>query len=275
MTEEFSLIVGNITSNFFVYQSAALLIPVVLCDTCAFSLSHLSPSAKHRGTFFASAGILTSMPLPQTIAVRPEWVAAQNPAQWLMAPEAIVFASWRSPKRRTEWLAGRLAAKKLVQDIFRLEPLDFAIGREGDAPCLIGQSIPKISLSLSHSDGYGAATISDIQQEGIAGIDVQRVRPVHPGLSARAFTLAEQKQIANKFGPQKKLEGILLFWSLKEAAIKTRRIAWGRSLHEIEVRLTEPNRANIKLVGEAPMAAAYEWLDGWWLTRAVRPVLPP
>lgn len=211
------------------------------------------------------------MPLPQTIIVRPDWIASQDPAHWLTEPEQAVYSAWRSSKRRAEWLAGRLAAKRLVRDMFGLPPRDFAIGREGDAPCIQSTEIPSQTLSLSHSHGLGAATISDSRREGSAGIDVQRIRPTHHGLGARVFTVGERGQIAERFGAEDDPTGMLVFWALKEAAIKARRVAWGRPLREIEARLMDAGRAVIFIANEVPMTAAYERVDGWWLARVVRP----
>lgn len=210
------------------------------------------------------------MPLPHTCLARPDWAASQDPAHWLTTSELAVFAAWPSETRRREWLAGRLAAKRLIRDAFALSPLAFTIGRDGDAPCLLGADTLPLSLSLSHSHDLGAATFSDPQTEGTAGIDVQWVRPVHPGLCRRVFTPEERAQVAGIFGREDDLEGMLLLWALKEAAIKARRTAWGHSLRDIEVRLLDDNRAVIQMPGERPLTAAYEWLDGWWLARAVR-----
>ena len=211
------------------------------------------------------------MLLPRTTIVRPEWVTSQNSAHWLTEPETTVYNTWRSSKRRVEWLAGRLAAKSLIQDTFGAAPLTFAIGREGDAPCILGDKVPPVTLSLSHSHGLGAATLSDSRQEGSAGIDAQRIRPVHPGLCARVFTPGERRQVADRFGVEDDPAGMLLFWALKEAAIKARRIAWGRSLREIAVRLTDEGQAAIQMTGEPPLTAAYERIDEWWLARVVLP----
>lgn len=183
-----------------------------------------------------------------------------------------VCNAWQSSKRRAEWLAGRLAAKSLIRDTFGPAPLTFAIGREGNAPCVLGIAVPSLTLSLSHSHGLGAATLSDNRQEGSAGIDVQHIRPVHPGLCARVFTLGERKQIASRFGAEDDPAGMLLFWTLKEAAIKVRRIAWGRPLREIEAQLTGEGRAAVQMTGENPMTAAFEKVDGWWLARVARPL---
>ena len=210
--------------------------------------------------------------LPQTTLALPEWAAAQDPAHWLAPPELAQDAAWTSVKRRAEWRAGRFAAKRLVRDIFGLSPLAFAIGRDGDAPCLVGPDLPPVILSLSHSAGLGAATFSDPAGEGVVGLDVQQVRPVHPGLAARVFTTAERAQIAAQFGEGSHAAGMLLLWALKEAAIKTRRRAWGRSLREIEVELTADGKAVVRMPGEPPLSAAYVMLEGgWWLARAVRP----
>ena len=66
---------------------------------------------------------------------------------------------------------------------------------------------------------------------------------------------------------------MLLLWALKEAAIKARRLAWGRSLQDIQVRLGAAGCAEIDLAGEPMFTAQHERLGGWWLARAVRPVI--
>lgn len=211
------------------------------------------------------------MPLPQTTIARPEWAAAQDPAHWLTAPELALYHALKSPKRRAEWLAGRLAAKRLVGEMFGLGPLAFAVGREGVAPCLLGPALPPLTLSLSHSHGLGAATLSDVGREGSAGIDAQHIRPVRDGLGGRVLTAGERGQIAARFGAEDDPAGMLLFWALKEAAIKARRAPWGLPLREIEARLAGDGHAVIQMTGEPPLSAAFERADGWWLARAVRP----
>lgn len=217
--------------------------------------------------------------LPQTTIARPAWVRAQDPAHWLTGDELAVLASWRSETRRAEWLAGRLAVKRLLRDSFGLPPHLCAVGRDGAAPCILprgptGVPLARLCLSLSHSAGLGAATVSDLGWEGAAGIDVQIVRPVRPGLGARVLTLGESAQVKARFGDGGDPNGLLLLWALKEAAIKARRAAWGRALREIAVEMAGPGAATIFIHGEPPMAASYARLedagDAWWLARAVR-----
>ncbi len=210
------------------------------------------------------------MPLRRTTIASSDWIAGQNPHDWLSEAEQAVYGGWRSETRRTEWLAGRLAAKRLLRDELGTLPLSWAVERDGVAPALGGLHLPDTRLSLSHSGGWGAATLSDLRAEGSAGIDIQRIRPVHPGLCARVFSPDEREQIAAHFGAENSADGMLLLWALKEAAIKARRLPWVQSLQSIEVRLTGAGEGEIRLPHEPLMPARYERLGDWWLARAVR-----
>ena len=213
---------------------------------------------------------LTQTYLTQTYLARPDWVAAQEPADWLTPAELRVWASWPSEKRRREWLAGRLAAKRLLWEAFGREPLACEIGKDGVAPVVHGLGRPGVSLSLSHCAGLGAASWSDVGTEGTVGVDAQWIRPVHPGLRDRVFRPEEQAQVAARFESPSDPSGLLLLWAIKEAAIKARRVPWGRALRDINVRLGSEKAAVVEITGEAPMSAAYVFEDGWWVARAVR-----
>ncbi len=208
--------------------------------------------------------MLLQMLLPNTIIAAPEWVAAQDPADWLTLSEQKVWGGFVSPKRRAEWLAGRLAVKRLLMEIYGTDPLACEVAREGVAPVVRGKCPAGLSVSLSHSGGFGAASLC-AAAKGTVGVDVQRIRPAHRGLAARVFSAEEQAQT-------EPLEnGLLLLWALKEAAIKARRLPWGRALRELEVRLTGPGRAEIAVPGEAAQTATYASLEGgWWLARSRR-----
>ncbi len=245
---------------------------ILLCSSCVL----FSPAFTSRGffcrVFLCAAWYTEAMKLRQTQVATPQWVAAQEPAQWLTAGDLATLAAWPSALRRREWLAGRLAAKRLLAEAFGVPPLTYEIGREGVAPCVIGWHGPPLILSLSHCQGLGAASWSDAETEGTVGIDAQRIRPVHPGLCRRVFTPAEQAQIAARFGQADDPAGMLLFWAAKEAAIKARRVPWGRALREIEVALTGETTAVIEIAGEPGMTAEWVSWEDWWLVRAMRPV---
>ncbi len=213
------------------------------------------------------------MLLPRTVVTDSRWIDAQDKAVWLTTGERAVSDGWRSETRRTEWLAGRLAAKRLLWEELGIAPLSWSVGRDGPAPSLGGLALPYTRLSLSHSGGIGAATLTDTRTEGSAGIDLQRIRPVHPGLCARVFTPDERRQIAAWFGSEDSADGALLLWALKEAAIKARRQAWSRPLRSIAVHLEGTGSATITLESAHSLTADYTRLaeerGHWWLARAV------
>ena len=200
-------------------------------------------------------------PLPQTLLVSPEWIAEQRREDWLTPSELTLWQSFPSQRRQADWLAGRLALKQLIQEQFGLAPLACTVGRDGPAPRLDG-TISDLTISLSHSNGWGAASW-EWASRGAVGVDFQYHRAEHPRLAARVLTAAEQAQISPE-------TDALLFWSLKEAAIKARRQRWGRALRELEVTLTGPGTASIALAGEPPLTATYVRLPEGWLARAVR-----
>ena len=74
------------------------------------------------------------MLLPNTALATPDWVAAQNPADWLMPSEQEMWSGFVSAKRRAEWLAGRLAVKRLLMETYGTAPLACRVAREGAAP---------------------------------------------------------------------------------------------------------------------------------------------
>jgi phosphopantetheinyl transferase len=202
------------------------------------------------------------MDIPRTLVAAPEWIAAQDPSHWLTSEELAGCLAPASSRRRVDRLAGRLALKRLLRQTFGVAPLSYVIGSDGPAPVLCRWPGPAgLTVSLSHSAGRGAASWAWEDGEGAVGVDVQHIRPAHPGLAARVLTEGERTQAAD----------VLLFWALKEAAIKARRQPWGRALNEIVVTLgAERGAAGIVIPGEPPLAARYARRGDWWLARAVR-----
>ncbi len=211
--------------------------------------------------------------LTQTQIVTAEWVARQNPQEWLAPPEWEIWRALPSPRRRADWLAGRLAAKCLLRAARGLSPRACVIGSDGVAPLVREAGTQGLNLSLSHSHGLGAASWADTEREGWVGLDAQRIRPVHGKLAARALSETEQAQLAAWEQSEDDLAGVLLFWTLKEAAIKARRQRWTRALRELEVTLdaAQAGTATVTVMGETTIAATYERFGNWWLARAVRP----
>ena len=132
--------------------------------------------------------------------------------EWFTAEELAIANGFRLPKRREEWLRARTAAKELaLQRGLVANPRSCVIAR----PRLIldGADSPWF-VSISHSRGWAAATISD----NPVGIDIELVRE----LDERAVHLYLTDDEAEMMRRCTIDHRALHFWSAKEAAWKQR-----------------------------------------------------
>ncbi len=146
--------------------------------------------------------------------------------------ERAQYERLRSERRQRDWLIGRLAAKALLlehlretgalaSDTLELKDIVIVSDPQGAPKALVqGQELKKISLSLAHSGGQGFAGLAELEREGHIGVDLERVRPVHPKLKERILSAEERGMLAEKFLPKRESEGLVLLWTLKEAAYK-------------------------------------------------------
>lgn len=143
----------------------------------------------------------------------------------LLSPaEATVLAAFRFPKRRLEWLGGRLAGKYCLALLMNAEnepdlslfrdssilpddhgrPRVHASGEHGSAP----------DLSISHSQGVAAALAVG---GGPCGLDIQQT-------SAKLFSVqdrfATDKEIASMGVIADPLTRLTALWAIKEAVKK-------------------------------------------------------
>jgi 4'-phosphopantetheinyl transferase EntD len=186
---------------------------------------------------------------------------------WLTPREASLLAEIKSPRRRRDWLAGRCAAKELIRS-YLLEREGLALARshieilndENGAPKVL---LPlNLEISIAHSGGHGLAGLC---AHSPLGVDLQQIRPVRPDLIERVLTERERAQLAQHFaGDSDSLEGTLVFWALKEAAIKVHRARPAPAWCEIAVRLTGPGRAEILLCSQRLQAQWGRWKEFIW-----------
>lgn len=212
--------------------------------------------------------------LPQTRCAAPDWIAGQALGDWLSEEEQQRLTEFAAPARRRDWLAGRLAAKRLLREQWHGAPAGCTVGTDGVAPCLDVPGLEGINWSLSHSGGWGAASWADTRVEGTVGVDIQQIRAVHGGLAARILGEEEQVQqeaLRKQWGHD---GAVLLVWTLKEAAIKARRLLWGRALSSIAVHVAAGQTASVTLPDEPEaFAGRYVRQGEFWVARVVRPPL--
>ncbi len=214
-------------------------------------------------------------------------------SRWLTPRELRAFERIKRLKHRRDWLAGRRAAKELLQQYLyeeaglKLTPLHIEIMHdENGAPYARLPTGPLgLCLSLAHSAGHGLAGIS---LSGSLGVDLQYIRPVRPDLAERVLTEHERAQLIKHFQAPSPLcsplprrgegmgvrergiggrvgdEGLLVLWALKEAATKAQRTRPAPPLHEISVTLREPRCAEIFVRDRALTAQWGRWGEFIW-----------
>ncbi|MBI5745036.1 MAG: 4'-phosphopantetheinyl transferase superfamily protein [Elusimicrobia bacterium] len=128
------------------------------------------------------------------------------PGAALSAREAQTYAAFRIEKRRSEWLAGRLAAKALLTDGGGKAPAEFEINPDKFGRPCCGATL----VSISHSNGWAAAAVKP--GASFLGLDLEKIEERHPAWYSDYFYPSElQKQDPS--------EGTRL-WAIKEAFLK-------------------------------------------------------
>jgi phosphopantetheine--protein transferase-like protein len=165
---------------------------------------------------------------------------AQAQQHYLSAPERRRFAEFTLPKRRLDWFAARLAAKRLIREAcfgreHAIVPYN-AITIERDemgAPVVqvVGDRGPLPRLSLSHSHGFAAAFLTT-DANLRPGIDVERIEPRDQSFAKTYFTAAELAWTEAQKRPD---EAITQLWAIKEATLKALGIGARVDFREVEI----------------------------------------
>jgi 4'-phosphopantetheinyl transferase len=184
---------------------------------------------------------------------------------WLTEDERLWLSTRRFPKRRMDWRLGRWAGKGAVltalgHPALRRSQIEI-LASEGGAPtlCFLPRGgWPHVSLSLSHSGGWGFAAA--VPGRVPLGCDVETVAPRSDAFVADYFTDSEAAWI-DRIPAERDVRANLL-WSAKESALK----ALGEGLR-LDTRLVEvqgelpPREGSWSPVGVRYRTSAFR---GWW-----------
>ncbi|MBI4423935.1 MAG: 4'-phosphopantetheinyl transferase superfamily protein [Elusimicrobia bacterium] len=169
---------------------------------------------------------------------------------WLADDELRTLAGFAVAKRRREWLAARLAAKRLLgrrlaaagapRPAPRIRILN-APSREpyvalgaGDAP---DRALP---ISLAHAGGYGACALGE--PGALVGVDLERIEPRAP---AWRELMADESELTPELAAS--AESLTRLWCAKEAVLKL--LGTGLS---VELRGVRPREdGSVRLLGAA------------------------
>jgi len=151
-------------------------------------------------------------------------------ASWLAPRERALHDGFTIPKRRNEWLAGRLAAKEIVRrhqatPVLRVADLrDIEIrarrwGLHRGRPHYYVRGRPGARcLSIAHSGDIALAGLSRGSQSDI-GVDIEAVLPLDERVEALALSPHEILSLRGLRG-ERRARTVAIIWVLKEALVK-------------------------------------------------------
>lgn len=138
----------------------------------------------------------------------------------LLSPQELLYvARAQTLKRKSEFIAGRLAAKKAAQFMFDYEPENYHLlnitKKEDGAPVI--DSHPECVVTISHSHDYAIALLA----KRPIGLDVEKIEYRPPAL-VTYFCHPEEKKIYHQFKNNLERQNELLttWWTRKEAISK-------------------------------------------------------
>jgi phosphopantetheinyl transferase len=147
---------------------------------------------------------------------------------WFTPRERATLDGLTVPKRRREWLAGRVAAKELVRRRHRLagedafRRIEIVTSREGPQrgkpSYRIGDAPGPFDLSISHSRTRAVAALAATAHERI-GIDIEQIETRDRSFEALALSDTERALIARLEGDIRAV-AVTQRWVLKEALSK-------------------------------------------------------
>jgi len=145
----------------------------------------------------------------------------------LLSPEEKkLFATFSYPKRRREWLGGRLAAKSAVLQLLRINNTTEILSEltilltENGSPQLIGTHLTgdkPPALSISHSDRFAVAMAVKAET---CGIDIQKISEKTERVADRFSEEKELLLLRDHTSMLNEKERLTLLWSAKEALKK-------------------------------------------------------
>jgi len=145
----------------------------------------------------------------------------------LSGREQAFYTTLKLPKRKTEWLGGRIALKKVVSSLVRLPIKEIEIlPQEGNGKPQLFLAGGKSTLpfSLTHSHGFAVAAAAPAAK--CIGIDLEKVAHRIDAWKNDFFHPSELTAQSDDF--------LTALWTQKEAVVKL--LGTGLSVNSFEVR---------------------------------------
>ncbi len=142
---------------------------------------------------------------------------------WLGPREREVFEDFKHPKRRSEWLAGRICAKEALRSLSEEAPgatdIEILTDTEGAPVVRYPGVLEGPRISIAHSKGLAVAAASDCAS---VGIDVEKVAYDVHRFQNKFCSVTEVRLVRDEAG-ELEVPTLMRLWVAKEAALKAAR----------------------------------------------------
>lgn len=169
---------------------------------------------------------------------------------WLSEAEKVAVATYRSEKRRTEFVLGRAAARRLVAERLGISPPEVRLEVAADGAVEIVGS--DLNLSISHAGGWATAVVSPRP----VGIDMERLAMRRPGVYRYFLAKSEYPFLEGTDLDHDSVQ--ILLWTLKEAVLKGMRT--GLRISPKDVKLVSVTPEGLALAEDRDER---NWRLGW------------
>jgi 4'-phosphopantetheinyl transferase len=169
---------------------------------------------------------------PALLDARRVWAAQDRFIASLAPEEHDRFEGFKLEKRRRDFLAGRIAAKRAVQKRLGLPFSRIAIlSDDQGAPRIVigGEAIPSLFVSITHADDLAAAAVGTHP----IGIDIELVEHRDDSFVDLVFTPAERLAL-DRFDDRARVVEITVRWCMKEAISKWLGVGLGEPFSRLD-----------------------------------------
>ena len=160
-------------------------------------------------------------------------------SNFLKESEQAFYNGLKIPKKRTEWLAGRIAAKLALSHTLKLPLTSFEIVKDENRSPHVLINNSQTDVSISHSNGIALAIAGDHT------IDIEVISSREKSFVEEAFSKEEIEALKIDI---KDAEHITKLWTVKEAHLKRMRIGLKTDLHNVKITFNKDK--TFKVVSE-------------------------
>lgn len=165
-------------------------------------------------------------------------VAPPDGESWFGSRERRVLDGLTVPKRRSEWKAGRLVAKRLLAARFDIDSparIEILAAEDGAPEAFVDGRKLNASISISHRDDAAACVVAS---DARVGCDLEAIEPRTSRFVRDFFTELERASSEQMAGGLRDRH-VALTWSAKESVLKVLRTGLRRDTRNVEVEIDE------------------------------------